>query len=111
MPRPQVSDSSFAFTMAQQAMRMRYAGRVAREARRIQASARRIARMETRLRAMARVLLDSTIDEDEGHSATQFGWRSGNEGFKGIEAYAEAVAECAECLLHAPIRDSDGDSD
>ena len=86
-------------------LRRRYALRVAREARRIQTAAARLVRLEARLRRRARAAFGPTTavyDEDEGHSATQFGWRSANEGFTGIANYAEAVAECAEATWFAP---------
>ena len=106
MPPP--PPSLVSFTRKQVALRRRYALRVAREARRIQAAAARIVRWEARLRKraarlqkrVARAAVEpsttTTADEDEGHSATQFGWRSANEGFIGIADYAEAVAESAE---------------
>jgi hypothetical protein len=55
-----------------------------REARRLARAADRNARMEERLQAKARRLImqptGEEVNDDEGHNALQFGWRSENEG-------------------------------
>ena len=88
------------FTPRQNALRARYAVRVAREARRIWRSARRIALWNARIRkADSHRLI--CHEEEEGHSQVEFGWRSGNEGFTGMADYAESVAECGEAVSHS----------
>ncbi len=87
------------FTPRQNALRARYAVRVAREARRIWRSARRIALWNVRIRkADSHCLI---CHNEEGHSQVEFGWRSGNEGFTGMADYAESVAECGEAVSHS----------
>ena len=90
------------FTPRQNALRARYADRVAQEARRIQKSARRIALWNARIRkANKRLNPTTTANEEEGHSQIEFGWRSGNGGLSGIADYAESVAECGEAVSYS----------
>ncbi len=60
------------FTPRQNALRARYADRVAQEARRIQKSARRIALWKARIRK-ANKRLYPTANEEEGHCQIEFG--------------------------------------
>jgi hypothetical protein len=85
-----------------EALKLRYADRVAREANRIAKSARRIAKWNARMRKADARRDDPTVVQEEGHSRAEFGWRSGNEGFTGIANYAEQVAECAEVVSATP---------
>ena len=90
------------FTPRQNALRARYADRMAQEARRIQTSVRRIAPWNARIRkANKRLNPTTTANEEEGHSQIEFGWRSGNGGLSGIADYAESVAECGEAVSYS----------
>ena len=90
------------FTPRQNALRARYADRVAQEARRIQTSARRIAPWNARIRkANKRLNPTTTANEEEGHSQIEFGWRLGKWGFSGTAYYAESMAECGEAVSYS----------
>jgi hypothetical protein len=93
---------NFDFTPKQEALRLRYADRVAREANRNSKSASRIATWNARMRKADARMDDLTVVQEESHSRVEFGWRSENEGFTGIAHYAEQVAECSEAVSAIP---------
>jgi hypothetical protein len=86
-------------------LQRRFAAQAASRARRIQRDAAALARLDANIQLLNGGGGGLVGDDEEGHRATQFGWRSGDGGFLGIALYAAEVAAGAEALLLAAPHD------